>query len=405
MVRDLVGAPNDAIRLVGSDRPSSFTFILFSLRSGKIRRQTISKKHGPQAWYDTTHSAWGDAFPHAAATSQVRTRGITKLTPANVKNKISIINGKVSGLEKLSQVEYREVAELMSALGVEVPERLGKRGQSLVKQKPKTGWDAPDGWGVGDQIYGYDGSEQAVKRREEEENLARILRSEGIKPPTKTRLRSEVEAEQRAALNEGKETVKWLGRDVVPAEWEATPLVGARVIDPAQYSRPDEDEGEDEEEDDGQGWGIADDDSEDFDVEAYLAKHPEGPDLGAAFDHSDASSMDGPIYPFRQPSPDLSSQLQPSSSSDLSDNSHHSLASPHFSIDDLKLDDPDSDLSTFSPASNSPKLALSNLGPGWMEGHDHELSPSEAKVAARDRMSTFKAFGIKVPDLVSSIPT
>jgi hypothetical protein len=290
------------------------------------------------------------------------------------------VNGRVTGLEKMTAVQYREVAELMDALGVELPERLGKRNRPLA---PKRSSDVLDKWGVRD----YEGEGRDQESRAEEERLSLITK------PRETRSKVDVEREaeeQRARLNEGKATVEWMGKKVVPAEWESTPLVGARVIDPGQYGRPDQGE-----EDDGEGWGEFTDDEADFDVDRYLAENPERHDL-EAFNPS--------LLDPHSPSP--TSFSMPSSSSSPSDpftSPRGSPASPHFSLDDLDLD---SDLSSFSPSPAPPKLSLDALGPGWMSMHEHELGPNsqEARAAAADRLKTFGTHGIPVTDLVRTLP-
>lgn len=58
------------------------------------------------------------------------------------------------------------------------------------------------------------------------------------------------------------------------------------------------------------------------------------------------------------------------------------------------------DTSDYAIASES-KVNLSGLGPGWMEDHAGLMTTGAKKVAAKDRLATFKALGISVPNLVS----
>jgi len=289
------------------------------------------------------HSNWGDAVPHAPKSSVAKLRGIRRLAPAHKKNKITISNNQVSGLAGLSRVEYEDVVQLMSSLGVAIPDRPGKdwkREIQIEKRKEiKTrGWNSSEGWGIGDQIYGYDAS------AERKQNVDRIVAEAGG-------VNSLIKKKWKGLASDAEWTIEggWKPKeqkreelDEAELEWEPTALEGEMEIDP----------------------------------NAYQSKYPLR-NLGPEEDNNAE-----PITPSYSSNPPT---LPPS-------------VARSFSIEDL---DSLPDVSFSAPS----RINLSGLGPGWLEDAEAgDYPPSkEQRTSALDRLKTFKRLGIEVPDLVSQV--
>lgn len=358
-------------------------FDIISSLLGAIMRQTIPKSYGRQVWYDVKHSRWGDAIPYTSKSARTKTRGISKLAPAVVKNKISVVNGKVMGLDRLNKVEYAEVEELMKALGVEMPDRLTKRGKAPYKQELAA-------WTSSSNDDDEDSSQNQQERAQAK--IDNILASEGIARPRRVLPKADLEAKVVAAKQEGQETVEWMGRQVVTSpEWEPTSLQGAMVVDPAEYSRPEEKDSEDEwnevlESDNLTSWQQ---DGQD----PTLHMTEDGPDFNVLFGTQTSDTLnDADSGPKSSSSPAASSSHRYSPPT-------NTLASHPFSVDDIY----DSDTSDFSPAAKQPKMLLSSLGPAWMGSYEHTLSPKEEAAAAKDRDRTLRELYGQVPSLVSIV--
>ena len=290
------------------------------------------------------HSNWGDAIPHAPKSSVVKLRGIRRLAPAHKKNKITINNNQVSGLSGLSRLEYEDVAQLMTSLGVAIPDRPGmdwKREMQIEKRKEikSRGWNSSEGWGIGDQIYGYDAS------AERKADVDRIVAEAGGR-------NSLIKKKWKSVASDAEWTTEggWKPKEVrreeldeAELEWEPTALEGEMEIDP----------------------------------DAYKAKYPLR-NLGLEEADNDDTTTTTPSYSSKTPT------LPPS-------------VARSFSIEDL---DSLPDVSFVAPA----RIDLSGLGPGWLE--DAEVGapdPKAQRISASDRMKTFKRLGIDVPDLVSRV--
>lgn len=322
------------------------------------------------------HSQWGDAVPHTPRSSSVRTRGIAKLAPAHKTNKITIHNGKVTGLQSLSKVEYREVELLMGSLGIELPVKTGRKNRELIMEKraaEPTGWDSPRGWGIGDELQGYDGSEKAVKEKRAQKTVEKIVRAvgatstrsnaeEGLLPPSDGNTKIKLKSSKKDATK-GEWTLDggWVPNQEqaeigqrtpldLESEWEPTPLVGAQEID-----RSDE-------LDERERWTYDDPDIVD----------PTTLSLADSFtDSSPSSSIPSTPVPG---------------------------ARPFFTAEEVQSSASSSAFGSASLSSSAP-IDLAGLGPGWMETHDESApsSPKDLRAMAKDRTATFKRLGIRIP--------
>lgn len=265
----------------------------------------------------------------------------------------------------------------MGSLGIELPPKTGRKNRDLIMEKramEPTGWDAPTGWGIGDELEGFDGSDAALKEEAVKRKVDRIVRSVGATPTsppapvdapsdeygvTKTKLK---EVKKKEPKGEWTLDGGWvshddpvalgertpLNLDELESEWQPTPLVGAQVID-----RSDE-------VDVSRRWSYDDDDVQ-------------SPTLASTF--IDSSS------------PSSSSSPSPSSSAG---------AKAFFDAADVQGSSSSSSFDGFSVS--SPSIDLSGLGPGWLESPDQEVvSPGDKRAMLKDRTATFKRLGIRVP--------
>lgn len=302
------------------------------------------------------HSTWGDLVPHTPKSSVVKTRGIRRLQPAHKRNKITIINNQVAGLAGLSRVEYEDVVELMSSLGVGIPDRPGESdwkrelaNERRNEKKFNSGWNSSEGWGIGDQIEGWDGSEQ---RRKE---LRKIVDEAGgpgsliRKKPAKKPVKAEWTAEHGWKPLEEKRGEF----DDEEDDWDPTELEGEMEMDPT----------------------------------AYQAKYPVRTSTDRVLEENHA--LDDNEKNSRR-----RTTITPSFSSNPP--TLPESAARTFVAEDL---DKLPNVSFSSPA----KIDLAGMGPGWLEETEFGgfVDEAAARSAAADRMKTFKRLGIKVPVLVS----
>lgn len=317
-------------------------------------------------------------MPHQAKSNVVKSRGIRKLTPAHKKNNIVISDGKISGLDNLSRVEYEDVIQLFNSLGVPLPERPQRTRKFVHWRKelqfsdPPKGWLSPEGWGIGDQIHGYDAS------KDRKASVDRIVAEAGgvnsLMREKKVR-RKQVDgdwtseggwiAKEKKAEELDEEEVK---------EWEPTQLVGEMEVDPDGYTPRFPIKGMDKyefvEEEYEQGAAPRDD------YDALAAAEQEAQEIAQQRRNARA----GPSTEREPPPPGFPDTQPPAL----------------FSAEDL---DKMPDVSFAAPV----RLDLAGLGPGWLEEVDLStgaVSAKQRRVSAADRMKTFQRLGIKVPDLV-----
>lgn len=293
----------------------------------------------------------------------------------------------------------------MKGLGVTLPDFPGKRDKYKDREpREPTGWDAPTGWGVGDEIYGYDGSQDRARERAEKE---RADRAQGIVDavgggPAPRRTRDKQQPKGEWTLDGG-----WQPADDGPTETELaaaqeeaeldeeesfgskpTPLHGAQEIDPRDQSLRNP-----------LAPGIAELDAE---FRAALEPTP----VSEKYDPNAAPAM--PTFSNPHFHPPKASQLekmlskQRKTRQELLDetdfeeeyaerNPGRTPLSPARHPFDADVDADSTD--TFSLLSGS-KINLGGLGPGWMEEHSDDLTPAERKRAAADRAETLQTLGI-----------
>ncbi|CED82391.1 Predicted UDP-galactose transporter [Phaffia rhodozyma] len=318
---------------------------------GEIQRRVFSKSLGRQVFYDARHANEGDAFPHTPKTSVKRDRGISRLKPVHTVNKIIINNGKVQGLDKMTPIEYRDVEKLMRTLGVDIPAYPGRTSRKRDKRSIM-GFNTEEPVDLESLLQEHDGwspeSQQALGHLEKAGEIDPDDEGRSAVPERKVRLKEAWSMD--GEYLDGEEIV-----DGAHVEFKPTQLEGALEIDPATYAD-------------------------------YLPR-------------SDIRKP-SPSNPFTSPSQsNLSRTAEPEDTPGYYDSeTPPEQLPPSFARDSFKGDTAMDDTSDYSIAADS-KVNLSGLGPGWMEDHTAEISAAAKRVAAKDRMTTFKALGIQVPDL------
>lgn len=315
------------------------TLPLRASSSGVVKRATFSKRLGKQVWYDAAQINEGDAFPHAPTSAVDRVRGVTHLAPAHKTNKVTVKNGVVDGLDKLGYVEWKEVRDMMAAMGVDLPEfESGKRPKNrrpVVEYSNEV--EAREGWEAARK------AERRLDPAVKDDVVRGIL---GGEEELADEPRADVVRETRLVPERAAARASWTiggggGGIDGQVEFEPTPLVGAREV-----------------------------------------VHSDGTGASSSSSLSSFSSqVPFDSIPPAEPSPAV----------------HHDLASVFDDIVASQQGAPPAE--AFSIAATT-RVSLAGLGEGWMEEFAADVSPADRRAAARDRNKTFVEMGIPVPDLV-----